>query len=204
MTKGGPPVPRPRTKGAIADDMQRLLKAIKRSDPSDRERRTVLYRDVAEASVELREHFLTGEGEPDWGGRTWAYRDFVRTLYRDAGMDSKETATTQAGVRYHVGNVLRDRLPAETIEDLGLQPATPIQRARKNRAERSTVLRALKEGGDVTDTVRAVSAALALLERITDEQVAELQADGLDVVRRTLAGVRREADRLDDAATRNG
>src|SRR4051812_43452584 len=82
----------------IQGEIVRILRALRTSEG---DRRTMLYRDLAGHMVELREHYLTPSGEPDWTGRTGAYRLGVRALYADAGYSPAERKQVQTSIRYH-------------------------------------------------------------------------------------------------------
>jgi hypothetical protein len=143
------------SKKHIEREIVRILRAVRHTEG---ERRTLLLRDLAEQMVDLREHCLTPAGEPDWTGRTGVYRYAVRELYAQAGYSPEERKLTQTSTRYHVGNLVRARVPREQADALGLTPATPQdrgrQRSRRDRdelrallAETRELLAAQKEGG---------------------------------------------------------
>lgn len=121
------------TKDQLSDEIVRILRSLRVADP---DRHTVLARDLAEAIISLREHFLTPEGRPDWTGRTWQYRAALRELYAQAGYSPTERSATQNTVRYHVGNLMRQRLSAAELEAAGISAPSPRQRqaARRKRA----------------------------------------------------------------------
>lgn len=128
-----------RSQQQVSQDIVRLLVAL-HAVGEDRERHTILTRDLAEAAVALREHYLTPEGRPDWTGRTWAYRNAMRQLYGEAGYDAAARAVTQAATRYHVGNIVRRYLSPEEIAEVGLRPETPQERQVAHRAKVSAML----------------------------------------------------------------
>lgn len=156
----------------------------------------MLIRDLAETLVSLREHFLTHDGHPDWTGRTGAYRAAVHQIYSDANIPPDEATTLQAAVRYHAGNVLRERLSAQELEDLGIGAAAPRARVRTRHQERSTLLAALKGDGDDPDLLRTLSAAWALVSRVPEERVAELSAADRRKVRTLLRKIAERAESL--------
>lgn len=188
-----------RSQRALADEVRRLLRALRKADPKDRERRTVLLRELAEVAVELREYFPI-EGRPDWDGRTWHYRNYMRQLYRDANYSDAERNKTQAAVRYHAGNIVRAKLSAEELEELGLSSKGPVERARRARERQSALLQTLKGEGDV-DVIRTAGAVLALLQRIPTEAISEMDAEERGAVRKTVDAISNEMARWRDAAT---
>ncbi|MEU8299161.1 hypothetical protein AB0C04_17990 [Micromonospora sp. NPDC048909] len=110
------------------------------------ERRTMMLRDLAEQMVDLREHYLTPSGDPDWTGRTGAYRYAVRGLYAQAGYTPEERKVTQTATRYHVGNLVRARVSQETADALGLERTTPQDRGRlRSRRDREELRELLAE-----------------------------------------------------------
>jgi hypothetical protein len=184
----------PATLYGRSDEVVRILRAIKALPAEDRERRTVLYRDLAEASVALREHYLTAEGTPDWSGHTHAYRHAVRALYKAAGYQPEEARTVQSAVRYHVGNAVRRRLSPSELDAAGLAEISPVESARKIRKRQSAILAAsaatagwnepAAEAGEPTSAaeVAQLQQALAILTtmRINRRRVptaADLAAD---------------------------
>ena len=94
-------------------------------------------RRAAEAIVSAREYFYTSDGRPDWSGRTRAYRDFIAEVYGNAGVTRDDLASEQAAVRYHVGNVVRERVSDADLEDAGYRVASPRQRSIDRRSARS-------------------------------------------------------------------
>lgn len=87
---------------ALADVLREYVR-----DP--RSEGTALLRRAAEIIVELRGHF-DRDGEPDWLGRTYAYRQCMTETYGVAGVLPSERKTVGDAVRYHVITVLRERL----------------------------------------------------------------------------------------------
>src|SRR4051794_5569154 len=159
------------------DEIERRATALLRTylrteDPLER---TQLLKQFAELIVDLREHFLTDTGEPDWRGSTYAYKIAIGDLYRRAGF--QDIGTISAAVRYHVGNVLRERLTPEQLEDLGLRSSTPRARSVEKRERNKALMAALRPGyghGGPVEPVRGLLGAATLLARIDAEAVAAL------------------------------
>lgn len=158
-------------------------------------------RRAAEAIVSAREYFYTSDGRPDWSGRTRAYRDFIAEVYSNAGVTRDDLASEQAAVRYHVGNVVRERVSDADLEDAGYRVASPRQRSIDRRTARSELL-AQVSGGPLTtgeDILRAATLAHSLLARITATAaralpIAERRALGAEV-----DAISAEVTRLRDA-----
>jgi hypothetical protein len=126
----------------IKADIVRALRRLKQAEGSDR---TPLYRDLAAHTVALREHFLTAQGTPDWIGRTSAYRHTVRDLYSAADYTPEEADGVQSAIRYHIGNLVREVLHPEALEDLGLDEISPLERARETRRDQTILLARARE-----------------------------------------------------------
>lgn len=88
-----------------------------------------LYRQAADAMVKLRGLHTTGDGRPDWRGRTWGYRSLVNEIYGEAGLPPEPNHPVKAALRYHLGNALRESLTSEELIEAGLKPAPPRERA---------------------------------------------------------------------------
>lgn len=186
----------PKTRASLESEAVRLLRGIRALGEDEKERRSILLRDLAETLVTLREHFLTDDGRPDMGGKTWAYRSMVRDLYAEANVPPAEVPSLQAAVRYHIGNVLRERLSEEELEDLGLSKASPRERVREAHNQRSAVLSALKGGGGDPDVLRAITAALVILDKIPVERVAALRGNDKRQARAALRAIAEKATSL--------
>lgn len=155
---------------------------------AEEEDRTSLLRRAAETLVDARAVFSTADGEPDWRGRSYAYRRWVREVYDEASLPRDELPAVQAAVRYHVGNVLRDRLSADELEDLGLRAVGPRERSVEKRTRHAQIL-ALFEGAPISDPEEAEEAVVALcraLSRIRPEALQGLSAPSRRNVRKTL------------------
>lgn len=147
----------------IQDDAVRALRRyLAHHDTED-------LRAVATRFVEAREHFYTKEGEPDWTGRTYAYRRWVREVMTSANTPPESLATVQAAIRYHVGNILRDRLDAEALAVLGLRPESPRERSVEKRAAITEQLAIFSGGAEIThadEVLGAITAIDAAVRRI--------------------------------------
>lgn len=143
---------------------------------ADEDERTQHLRAVAEAYIDAREHFYTKDGDPDWAGRTYAYRQWIRETVSMAHLPQDGKQTIQAAVRYHLGNILRDRLDPETLESIGLRKESPRERSVEKRAGTAALLRvvsgaeALTTLEDMADVAKALHAAVS---RISVEALPE-------------------------------
>ena len=164
----------------------------------DRARTPEILKHLAGVLVDMREHFLTDAGEPDWSGRTYGYRQAARDVYRDSGIPADAVSRVQAAVRYHVGGIVRERVNEDDLEALGLSAATPVERSRDSRARRSAQLQALR-GGDpegITgiDALRAIEGARALLSRVVPAELRKAPARDRRAAEGVLGAI---ADRVD-------
>lgn len=149
----------------------RLRAGVRASDPGVR---GVSYRETAELLVSAREHFMTDAGVTDWRGQSYPYRVWVGDVYGLAGVAPEDRSRVSSALRYHVSNVLRERLDEATLESIGLRVESARQRSRELREARAATLRALT-GGAVVDPVRALTAADALLERVDADDLGDLE-----------------------------
>jgi hypothetical protein len=116
--------------------------------------RTVAAKEVAEALVDARELIQTREGEPDYRGRSNAYRTFVTEALDQAGVPRGDRPSLQSNLRYHVSPILRQRHP-NIAEELGINPDSFAERARR-RADRDGHIVSLFSGGSELDEVEDV------------------------------------------------
>lgn len=123
--------------------------------------------------IAIRRHFENAAGEPDLTGRSYAYRQFIGEVYRDAGVQKRELAAVQSAVRYHVSNLLAEELNPHQREAYGIVGPTAKERTNARRTSREAAWRAL-EGEATTDASLALLSAARLLSRVSPEAVAEL------------------------------
>ncbi|WGH21376.1 hypothetical protein SEA_EMOTION_27 [Arthrobacter phage Emotion] len=159
-------------------DLQRTAVAALRRYLADA--RTEDLREVATCYVEARAHFYTKEGRPDWLGRTHAYRSWVRESTGMANVPPDDLATVQAAIRYHSGNVLRERLSEDEVEALGLKPESPRERSVVKREHQTAILSLFGTGGaeitDADEIVHMVEIIEATLQRISHESIAAMSS----------------------------
>ncbi|WP_229398147.1 hypothetical protein [Micromonospora okii] len=173
----------------------RVLRALRRVG-DDAARRTALYREAAGLIFDLREHFKTGSGDPDWRGATPAYREYVRSAYAETGWARDAATTAQTAIRHHISRLARERLAPDQLEDLGLRADNFAERKRDSRAATSAKLSTLGETDPQLDAARALAAALVMVERVTAEQARELRGRGREQARAVLARLIARAEAL--------
>jgi hypothetical protein len=170
------------------------------STTADKHVRSTALRRLAEILVDLRERCLTPEGEPDWLGKTYAYRQLVGEVYSTANVPLDAINGTQSATRYHVGNVIRERLSDEDRERIGLQEAGPRDRARSAKERAADTLRSVTEAR--TNPLRGIEAASDFLGAVDAFALSALPAAERRQARSKLARLCKDAERLSDAATR--
>lgn len=161
----------PATLPSIQKDATDAIRASLTASDNDR---TSLLRDAARLFIDARAHFFTREGEPDWRGRTYAYRTWVREVMSAANVPGDAITSLQAAIRYHSGNLLRDRLGDEEIADLGLRKESPRERSVEKRERTSETLNLFGAGGEISDPGE-ISQLCTLAERA----LARVNATGL-------------------------
>ena|SRR5690606_20578394 len=159
---------------ALQDSTVALLQRYQRRNELDLHpyQRVEILREIAENQVRMREHFFTDTGAPDWAGRTWAYRNAVGEIYARAGIRGAEKSTLSATVRYHVGNMLRDRLSDEELAEIGLRKVSPRQRSVEKREKVREFTKALTPGTPSEpnrDLIRALVTTHTLLAHTEPE-----------------------------------
>jgi hypothetical protein len=187
------------SKRAAEVEVIRVLRAIRSLPADDRDRRTALLRDLGEATVSLREHFLTAGGEPDWAGRTGAYRAAITELYSDAGYSIDDAKATQKLARYHIANTLREYLSPSDIAAIGLRVETPRERQAELRDRQAAIVAAatatvpVDVPGTPVERVEAIRAALAALQSVrpltADERAHEEYAETYRTARKLVEQV---------------
>lgn len=169
--------------------------------PESDDRRPAQLRKAAEQLVELRSQMTTAEGETDWRGKSYAYRKAVGEILTEAGVRPENSVQVQNALRYHVGNILRERLSQEELQRIGLRTEGPRERNIAQRERRSSLLRTISEAdAEELDALRALTSALALLRRVRVEQLAEMRVNSLRNVERVAADIERHAAVIRGAA----
>lgn len=161
---------------------------------------TALLRRAAEMQVELRQYFERNDGEIDWLGKSYAYRQLMTETYGLAGILPSERKKLGDAVRYHVINVLRERLSPEEIAALDLREQDGPTRAKETRERTRAIVDAATAEGRIAGVhggpLKLVSWTLAAVSTIRAENIRELsEAERLELVKDT-ASLRREAERI--------
>lgn len=184
---------------SLPDIQKAATEAIHRSLSSSDSVRTDLLREAAQLFIDAREHFYTKDGEPDWLGRTHAYRLWVREIMSGANVPGDEITSLQAAIRYHSGNMLREKLDDDTLADLGLKKSSPRERSVEKRERTSGTLNLFGGGAEITDPediIRACSLIEAALKRVNAATIAKLPAKARRETREALRSVAERAEEL--------
>lgn len=191
----------PRPLATLRTDAVRALKRYRSTPESGR---TAVLRKLAETLVEARAHYTRPDESTDWKGRSHPYRAFVRDVYDRAGIDRDESPSIQAATRYHIGEVLRSRLSDAELAEYGLQPHTPRERAADRRANRTALLQTLTSRDLAGGALYAIVAANTVLEKIEDDQLADLGKHEAEVAAGALRDIERRVRQLRGLLTAEG
>lgn len=101
---------------------------------------TDVRRALAGVIVALRRHYRTNDGDVDWAGRSWEYRQAVTSMYQSAGIRPDSESKVQASLRYHVGNLLREVAPPQQLAAVGLLTNSPKERMNDVRQATNAIL----------------------------------------------------------------
>lgn len=99
------------------------------------DRSTHQLKALAPLIVELRSRHSLKNGLPDWSGRSPEYRADMHWIYAEARIPADQLDTVQAALRYHVGNLLRERASLLDLEAVGLKATSPKERLAKVRTD---------------------------------------------------------------------
>lgn len=155
--------------------------------------RTPLLKELAPVIVELRSHFTLKDGRPDWSGRSPEYRQCMSDIFAKARVPADDLDRLQSALRYHVGNILRDRATKDELLSVGLTTVKPKERIQNTR----DALQAMKQtSAPRYDVARLTAYAQALLEYIDDRVVARLDPDRAEASRLALEAIHSRAEEL--------
>jgi hypothetical protein len=187
------------TPASLPEIQKAAISAINRSLSATDNTRTELLREAAKNFIDARAHFFTREGDPDWLGRTYAYRTWVREVMGAAHVPGDEVSSLQAAIRYHSGNLLRDRLNEEQISQLGLRVESPKQRSVEKRERTSETLNLFGGGAELTtlnEILQLSTLTERALARVNAAAIADLPAKERKAARAALRRVAELAEEL--------
>lgn len=161
---------------------------------------TTLLRRAAEMQVELRQYFARPDGETDWLGKSYGYRQLMTETYGLAGILPSERKKLGDAVRYHVINVLRERLSPEEIAALDLREQDGPTRAKETRERTRAIVDAATAEGRIAGVhggpVKLVTYSLAVVSTIKADAIRELSEAERQELMKDASALRREVDRI--------
>lgn len=142
------------------------------------ESKTEILKRLAAIVVDIRAQFTDEEtGQPDWRGKTWDYRQFMTEMYESAQVPPASVSGVQSSLRYHVGNRLREIVPAEALAGAGMLAEGPKERMERHRTEADVLWKALQAPDPQMSTEERREAYRTLLDAAaTIAERAELMA----------------------------
>ncbi len=153
-----------RTLKSVQDDLTESLRAATAHEEYDVEQ----MKKAAGLLIDFRLMFNDSHGRPDLGGKSYGYRQAIADVVTGAGIVPMDKGSVMAAVRYHAGNILRDRYTAEELADYGLLPVKPVQRQQAERAANSRALRAAENGNEKITDLFEIQKALRMSANLLD------------------------------------
>jgi len=161
----------------------------------------------------LRTLYTDARGNPDMTGRSAAYTEVARSIYRDAGLDEENTKYLQGAVRYHASDaareIIRDEMadaraieggdtdkPAsyeEWCEYYGINPLSINERRKAPDVPRLPAVRFPTDDPAKLFT-KAVAWAHKALEAPGDADPSSLEPEAQSALREELRAVRETAE----------
>ena len=171
----------------IADEVRAATREV-----VDGKYNTQHMRRAAEVMLDLRQTFTDRNGQVDIAGNSYPYRLAVREVMSRANVEGAERARVMNTIRYHLGNILRERFTAEELEEMGLDPRSPLARQKADREQRSRVLRvAVAPEEVITDpgeVITALRSAANLLDNLDARTLGGVDAKTASVLVKHIAG----------------
>ncbi|MBP2323340.1 hypothetical protein JOF56_003725 [Kibdelosporangium banguiense] len=167
--------------------------------------RTEHLRELAPVIVELRSNFNLEDGRVDWSGRSPGYREAIADVYKKARVPQDDLDRLQTALRYHVGNLIRERVPKQELTSVGLTSVKPKERIQNTR----DAFQAMKEAASPRDDIPRLAAyAQALLEYVDETCIPDLKPEEVEASLLAMEAVQtRSAEllvRLKDAKNGHG
>lgn len=155
--------------------------------------RTDFLRELAPVIVDLRAHFTLEDGRPDWSGRSPGYRQVMIGIYEKTRLSGDDLDRFQSALRYHVGNLLRERASKDELISVGLTTVAPKERVQSTR----DALHAMKEAAAPRqDLARLAAYAQALLEYADEAAIPDIDPERAEASRLALEAVQQRASEL--------
>lgn len=125
-------------------------------------------REAADGLIELRTMFTDRHGNVDMHGNSYPYRQAVAEIMSLAGVQQDERARVMNAVRYHIGNLMREKFTPEELREMGFMESSPLSRAKDERKTRSRVLRTAVSPDEMITDPNEVMAALKSAANLVD------------------------------------
>lgn len=148
--------------------------------------RTDHLKDLAPIVVDLRGSFQLDDSRRDWSGRSAGYRQAMSDLYTRAKVPADKLDTVQAALRYHVGNLLRERTSEEELAAVGLKAVAPRERL---ATQRQALAAQRAVAAPRQDAARLAAYAQALLEYADENALADLTPERIVSTRLALEAI---------------
>jgi hypothetical protein len=163
--------------------------------------RTPHLRAYARVLFRARGEFQREDGSPDWRGQTGAYRAWVRDLYDAAGVPREQRNALRSAAGWHLSEMLREELDAETLAEYGLQPRPLSEVGKEDRKRDRAALRALTARDMHGGSLMAITAAYTVLSKVDGRDLVDLDDRAAEVARATLEDLEATARRLHKRVT---
>ena len=129
--------------------------------------RTEVLKALAKVVVLIRSKHRDDEGNIDWRGKTWDYRQAIGEMYERAGVPPDSQSGIQSALRYHVGNLIREVATPDELQAAGLLKDSPRDRLNEQRNLASHLWHTLSEIPAAPTNVAEDEAAEAAEEEFT-------------------------------------
>lgn len=127
-------------------------------------------------------HFTTSDGLPDYRGTSYAYRSWYGEILDSLNLDKDERSKLAGRMRFHVGNVLRQRVDSSTLQEFNLKVESPKERGTQNYNRRSEPYNIISSDDpafsdeDIDDVVLIIS---KLSSRVETEKLSDYANNNL-------------------------
>lgn len=149
--------------GTLDSLQAEVIDGIRRYFESEGPEATVRLREVARAMVQAREQFTLMDGTPDWKGRSGDYRRWIGEALTEAGVEDRHSL--QSALRYHTGELIRQRLSERELEEYGFLPDSPRTQISERRSEMQSLYNLVAGSGPIKQ-VDDREAALRLIKHM--------------------------------------
>lgn len=173
-------------KRIIDDCKERAVLHLRQGVAAEGDERAEHLRAVAEALVDKRADTPMdpddATSDPDWRGKSYAYKHWVADVFTEAGIPAGERRRTQGAIAYHVNNVLHERPGLPDPHSLGINPKPLRDRRAEHRERTSNLNRLVVETGPfehADDAAAAHTVVLKLLRRMSDKEQADVLRDAM-------------------------